>query len=70
VLQFLSDDGQLDAEGARGVKVRCMTLPDAFIDQDKPEAMYAEAGLDAAAIVRQVFAVLEREAPRTGLSRG
>jgi hypothetical protein len=32
--------------------------------------MYAQAGLDAPAIVRQVFAVLERGATRAGASRG
>jgi 1-deoxy-D-xylulose-5-phosphate synthase len=66
VLYTLSQNGVLDD----GVAVRTMVMPDRFIDQDKPEAMYAEAGLDAAAIVKQVFAVLERDAPRTGLSRG
>jgi 1-deoxy-D-xylulose-5-phosphate synthase len=47
VLQFLASKGALD----RGVKVRTMTLPDRFQDQDKPELMYAAAGLDADAIV-------------------
>ena len=31
----------------RGLKVRPMVLPDIFIDHDKPEKMYDEAGLDA-----------------------
>ena len=31
---------------------------DKFIDQDKPELMYKEAGLDAEAIVSKVFEVL------------
>ena len=35
-----------------GLKVRPLVLPDAFIDQAKPEKMYADAGLDAAGIVR------------------
>ena len=38
-----------------------MTLPDRFIEQDKPERMLAEAGLDAAGIVAAVFATLDRE---------
>jgi 1-deoxy-D-xylulose-5-phosphate synthase len=66
VLYTLSQHGLLDD----GVAVRTMVMPDRFVDQDKPEAMYAQAGLDAAAIVRQVFAVLERGSTRTGLSSG
>jgi len=56
VLYALSKQGLLDD----GLKVRTMVLPDRFIDQDKPEAMYASAGLDAAAIVAEVFSVLDR----------
>ena len=48
VLHVLADHGALD----RGLKVRTLTLPDTFQDQDKPEAMYAAAGLDAEGIVR------------------
>jgi len=57
VLHFLAADGLLD----RGVKIRTLTLPDIFQDQDKPEAMYAEAGLDADGIVRQALAGLGRQ---------
>jgi 1-deoxy-D-xylulose-5-phosphate synthase len=57
VLHHLSDAGLLDG----GLKVRTMTLPDTFIDHDKPEKMYADAGLDAAAIVAKVEAALGRE---------
>jgi deoxyxylulose-5-phosphate synthase len=35
----------------RGLKVRSMVLPDVFLDHDKPNAMYAKAGLDAKGIV-------------------
>jgi 1-deoxy-D-xylulose-5-phosphate synthase len=35
-----------------------MTLPDTFIDHDKPEVMYAEAGLDAAGIVKKATSAL------------
>ena len=35
-----------------------LTLPDIFQEHDKPEAMYAQAGLDAAGIVRTVEAAL------------
>jgi len=57
VLHFLATDGLLD----RGLKIRSLVLPDAFIDQGKPEQMYADAGLDAAGIVRTVFGALGRE---------
>ncbi|RYB06046.1 1-deoxy-D-xylulose-5-phosphate synthase [Lichenibacterium ramalinae] len=50
VLQFLSEEGLLDG----GLKVRAMVLPDTFIDHDKPEKMYAQAGLDAKGIVAKV----------------
>lgn len=61
VLQLLSDKGALD----RGtVKVRSMVLPDIYQDQDKPERMYAQAGLDAAGIVSKVFEALGKEEPR------
>ncbi|MGZ9103097.1 MAG: 1-deoxy-D-xylulose-5-phosphate synthase [Rhodoplanes sp.] len=56
VLEFLSREGLLD----HGLKVRTMTLPDTFIDHDKPEVMYAEAGLDADGIVKKVFSALGR----------
>ena len=54
VMQLLADSGALDQAG---FKVRSMVLPDAFIDHDTPAAMYAKAGLDAAAIVAKVFDV-------------
>src|SRR5215475_8095926 len=57
VLQYLAGEALLD----RGLKVRQMVLPDTFIDQDKPEKMYEEAGLDASGIVATVLATLGRE---------
>ena len=36
-----------------------MTLPDRFVDQDKPERMYAQSGLHAAAIAEKVMSVLD-----------
>jgi 1-deoxy-D-xylulose-5-phosphate synthase len=61
VLQLLSDRGILD----RGtLKVRSMVLPDDYLDHDKPERMYAKAGLDAAGIVTKAFEALGHEAPR------
>jgi 1-deoxy-D-xylulose-5-phosphate synthase len=65
VLQALAERGVLDD----GLKVRSLILPDRFIDHDKPEAMYAAAGLDAHAIVARVFEALGRERPLAGLQR-
>ena len=56
VLQALAERGVLD----RGLKIRTLTLPDIFQDQDKPEAMYAAAGLDADGIVRAALGALGR----------
>jgi 1-deoxy-D-xylulose-5-phosphate synthase len=58
VMQTLADEGALDRGG---LKVRMMVLPDTFIDQDSPNAMYAKAGLDAKGIVAKVFEALGRE---------
>ena len=57
LLQFLAADGLLDA----GLKIRTLHLPDRFIDQDKPERMYEQAGLDANGIVRIVLLALNPE---------
>jgi len=54
VMQTLAEHGVLD----RGLKVRSMVLPDLFIDQDSPNAMYAKAGLDAKGIVTKAFEAL------------
>jgi len=54
VLHLLAHSGRLDG----GLRVRTLTLPDIYQDHDKPEAMYARAGLDAAGIVRTVEGVL------------
>ena len=54
VLHLLAHSGALD----RGLKVRTLTLPDLYQEHDKPDAMYAAAGLDAAGIVRSVEAAL------------
>jgi len=52
VLHTLAENGVLDS----GLKVRSLVLPDIFIDQDSPAAMYAKAGLDAKGIVAKAFA--------------
>jgi 1-deoxy-D-xylulose-5-phosphate synthase len=57
VMQALAEHGMFD----RGLKVRMMVLPDTFIDQDSPNAMYAKAGLDAKGIVAKVFEALGRD---------
>jgi 1-deoxy-D-xylulose-5-phosphate synthase len=57
VLQTLAEQGLLD----QGLRVRCMVLPDLFLDQDTPNAMYATAGLDARAIVAKVFEALGKD---------
>ncbi len=43
VLHDLANDGLLDGR----CQIRTMTLPDRFIDQAAPDAMYADAGLNA-----------------------
>jgi 1-deoxy-D-xylulose-5-phosphate synthase len=57
VLAALAEHGALD----RGLKIRTMVLPDVFIDQDTPAAMYARAGLDAKGIVAKVFEALGKD---------
>ncbi|WP_395395802.1 1-deoxy-D-xylulose-5-phosphate synthase [Novosphingobium sp. BL-8A] len=54
VLTMASDEGLTDA----GLKIRTMRLPDVFQDQDKPEAQYDEAGLNAPQIVDTVLKAL------------
>jgi 1-deoxy-D-xylulose-5-phosphate synthase len=54
VLGLLAESGVLD----RGLKVRTMTLPDVFLDHDKPDRLYARAGLDAKAIVAKALEAL------------
>jgi 1-deoxy-D-xylulose-5-phosphate synthase len=56
VLHYLAESGQLD----NGLKIRTMTLPDSFIDQDKPEKMYDQAKLNAPDIVVQALSALGR----------
>ena len=55
VMNFLAEDGLLD----RGLKVRSMTLPDIFIDQASPDAMYAVAKLNTPDIEAKVLSVLD-----------
>ncbi|KJZ21197.1 1-deoxy-D-xylulose-5-phosphate synthase [Loktanella sp. S4079] len=54
VAQLLSDEGVFD----NGLKFRSMVLPDTFIDQASPRAMYDTAGLNADDIEAKVLEVL------------
>jgi len=65
VLQYLATKGLLD----RGLKVRPMVLPDRFIDHDKPQSQYDEAGLNARHIVATALAALGQPAERVAASR-
>ncbi len=60
VLHHLANSGGLE----RGRAIRTMTLPDRFIDQASPAAMYAEAGMTAKDIATKVRGALLREAGR------
>ncbi|MBL4616675.1 MAG: 1-deoxy-D-xylulose-5-phosphate synthase [Robiginitomaculum sp.] len=55
-LEFLARSGQLD----KGLKIRNMTLPDIFIDQDSPYQMYEMAGLNAKHIAKTAIEALGR----------
>jgi 1-deoxy-D-xylulose-5-phosphate synthase len=54
VAQLLAEEGVFD----RGLKYRSMVLPDTFIDQASPEAMYAVAGMNAPQIEAKVLETL------------
>ena len=62
VMQFMARDGLLD----NGLKFRPLTLPDVFIDHDKPAVQVARAGLDAAGIVAGVLAALGHDEAGVG----
>ena len=55
VSQLLSDRGVFD----NGLKFRSMMLPDVFLDQDTPDAMYQKAGLDSSSIVNKIEDLLK-----------
>jgi 1-deoxy-D-xylulose-5-phosphate synthase len=61
VMQTLTDEGTFDGIGSRSLKFRSMVLPDRFLDHDKPEKLYAAAGLDSKGIVAKVLAALGRD---------
>ncbi|MBY0423526.1 MAG: 1-deoxy-D-xylulose-5-phosphate synthase [Parvularculaceae bacterium] len=59
VLHYLSDQGFLD-DGK--LKIRTMTLPDVYQDQDSPQKMYDFARLNAPHVVETVMRALGRSA--------
>jgi 1-deoxy-D-xylulose-5-phosphate synthase len=63
VLHDLAHAGLLDG----GVKVRPMVLPDRFIDHDKPEKQYDQAGLTARHIVAAALGALGVDAANEAL---
>ncbi len=56
VMDFMAEEGILDG----ALRVRALKLPDVFQDHDKPEKMYADAGLNAEGIVKAVLKALGR----------
>ncbi len=56
VAQLLLEEGVL---GGTALKMRSMILPDAFLNHDKPERMYAAARLDAQGIVAKARDMIE-----------
>ncbi|MGD0632851.1 MAG: 1-deoxy-D-xylulose-5-phosphate synthase [Beijerinckiaceae bacterium] len=58
VMQALSEEGVFDGTSQHSLKFRSMVLPDVFIDHDKPEKLYAQAGLDSKGIVKKVLETL------------
>ena len=65
VLQFMANDGLLE----NGLKVRAVTMPDAFLEQDKPEAQCEQAGINASGIVATVLSALGRSGEVTEPAR-
>jgi len=63
VLTLLASEGALDG----ALKVRTLTLPDVFLEHEKPERLYAAAGLDAKGLVATALAALGSGRKKTGL---
>ncbi|MGW9232634.1 1-deoxy-D-xylulose-5-phosphate synthase [Pseudorhizobium sp. NPDC055634] len=62
VMHFLASEALLD----QGLRVRPMVLPDLWMEQASPDAMYARAGLDRAGIVSTVFSALGQKGVDVG----
>ncbi len=56
VLQFMTNEGLME----NGLKVRVMTMPDEFFENDKPDHQYELAGLKAPHMVAHILAALGR----------
>jgi 1-deoxy-D-xylulose-5-phosphate synthase len=56
VTHFMANEGLLE----NGLKMRQMTLPDIYLEQDKPEVQYDRAGLTAHHIVATALRALGR----------
>jgi len=67
VAQLLLEEGAL---GGTGLKMRSMILPDVFLNHDKPERMYAAAGLDAQGIVAKMRDMIEPRRRTLRVMRG
>jgi 1-deoxy-D-xylulose-5-phosphate synthase len=66
VVHMLLEEGVLD--GAR-LKLRSIVLPDTFLSHDKPERMYAAAGMNAREIVAKIRGMAEAAGRRTSALR-
>jgi 1-deoxy-D-xylulose-5-phosphate synthase len=64
VLHYLANEGLLDGRCA----IRTMTLPDRYIDQAAPDAMYAEAGLTAVDIAAMAMQAAGIAVKRSGVA--
>ncbi len=65
VLNFLATAGLLES----GLKIRPMTLPDHFVEQDSPAAQYDAAGLNARHIVDQALLALGHTTGHTAIHK-
>jgi len=54
VSQFLANVGAFD----KGLAFRVLTMPDVFLEQDKPDIQVAQAGLDSVGIVKVALSAL------------
>ena len=64
VLHYLANEGLLDGRCA----IRTMTLPDRYIDQAAPDAMYADAGLTAVDIAAMAMQAAGIAVKRSGVA--
>ena len=69
VLHYLTKSGLMDGRSSAALKVRSLVLPDAYVDQSKPDMMYVNAGLDKTGIVTSVFEALGRDQPNIASGR-